>query len=586
MNKCLMMFLGSLILAASCSSNKTGRKITIERHSKDDQVSKKIHQAHALYDMGEIDAAIASLAMLVDKSSYMPAYDEAYEVLVNWLLQANRYEEAKRYASYFLNHHQKSKSAQRIADLFKGRDSYKKEEKSDAEPQKVEAQEAEEHGIELDHIHSDKGPYHKPTLKPKDADDKSLGILLPLSGPFAPFGKKALVAMSLALDMPLLSTNKKISTFEKKNLKVFLADTSGNAQQTSALIDEMVQNHGVSLILGEITTDASIVASQRCQQLELPLISLSRHPLARDMGAYVFAFNISAAQQISHLVTHALKQGHTTFGILYPRHNYGIDWAQAFFAETIAQGGRVTALEAYDAHETNFSESVKKLVGLHYLSARPELAECERNPAPFFKVKGIKNCKEAMQPIVDFDALFIPEFNKLAFIVPALVHADLLITNNADARRTFVKATKIANAKAIQLLGPDSWNDHETIAKLGRMANGAYFVGSVDLDDPELLALKEALTAQDFAGPTTLEVYAHDAARLAAHVLSSVQKMKGDVKKNIKGKLANFSGKVGFLKPFSFSPANELVTQNIGFEIKDGTSSVFINEPNSSAGIP
>lgn len=554
MNKIMYYFCCSLILTSSCTSNKAAQKITIERPSKDDQASKKIHHAQALHDMGEVEAAIASLASLVDKSSYLTAYDKAYELLITWLLQKNRYDEAKRYASYFLMHHQKSKSAQIIADLFNNKEINSQEilpkpEALEASSEEEQKEDEEDDGVLLNH-------YHRPPFELDNQDEKSLGILLPLSGPFATFGKKALLAMSIGLDVPLSYTEKKISVHKAPNgLKIFLADTSGDQKQTRLLIDELAKKHKVSLIIGEITTDASIAASERCEQLSIPLLNLSRHPLARE-GSHVFGFSSSLGQQISFLVAHAIKTGHKRFGIIYPRHNYGISAAKTFYDEVLAQGGSITALEAYDAHQTSFTDTVKKLVGLHFLSARPEYPKHEKDKNIF--------------PIVDFDALFIPEFNKLAFIVPALVHADLIITNNASAQRSFIKATRITDIHPVQLLGTDSWNDKDTIAKLGRMANGAFFVDVVDFNNEELSAFKDKFITQKLSSPTSLEIYAHDAAKLAANILLNAKK-----KDTINNKLAKFTGSVGFLKPFSFSRAHELVTENLGFEINDGASTVF-----------
>src|SRR5262245_14750405 len=93
-----IMYLFALgVFLSSCSTTSPGHKISIERSSKEERTAKKIKDSRALYEMGEIEAAIANIAMAVDNSAYTPAHDEAYELLIKWLLQANKNDEAKRY---------------------------------------------------------------------------------------------------------------------------------------------------------------------------------------------------------------------------------------------------------------------------------------------------------------------------------------------------------------------------------------------------------------------------------------------------------------------------------------------------------
>lgn len=378
--------------------------------------------------------------------------------------------------------------------------------------------------------------------------------------------------MSVGLQIPLIVSDKKISAFENSGLKVLVADTAGDPEQTRLLVDTLAQKYRVALMIGEITTDASIIASQRCALYQIPLLTLSRHPLARDMGKYIFGFNLSQAQETRALVAYAIKRGHKRFAIMYPRHNYGITMADAFYHEVLAQGGEIRGLEAYDAHETTFSEPIKKLVGLHFPQARPEYAECEKNKALILK-KGVKNCKEALNPIVDFEALFIPEFKKLPLIAQALDNADILITNEEAAKRSFSRVTNITDGHVLQLLGPNSWHDQELITRLGSKANGALFVDAVDFNNEALSAFKNAVNPRALEPLTSLEIFAHDAAKLAASVL--LNEKKGDRAESIRHKLAHYKGTIGLLPKLSFNPANELIAAMLGFEINNGRSAVI-----------
>src|SRR5580698_9433390 len=75
----------------------------------------KIDQAKALYDIGEIESAIMVLCNYVETMPYNYFHDEAYELIVLWLLQTHQFDQAKKVASYFLSHYGTNKSAKTIA---------------------------------------------------------------------------------------------------------------------------------------------------------------------------------------------------------------------------------------------------------------------------------------------------------------------------------------------------------------------------------------------------------------------------------------------------------------------------------------
>ena len=80
-----------------------------------------------------------------------------------------------------------------------------------------------------------------------------------------------------------------------------------------------------------------------------------------------------------------------------------------FWDEVIAFGGRVTGVESYNSTHTDFSDSIKKLVGLYY----------DENI--------IEEKQEKTEAIVDFDAVFIPDApKKSGLIIPQLAFYDVI----------------------------------------------------------------------------------------------------------------------------------------------------------------
>ncbi len=630
------------ITLVSCTQGAASGRGATKSLSKQELSAQKIADAETLHEHGEIDGAISSLQTWIDNAPYEPAQDQAYELVVQWLLELNRHDEAKRIASFFLSHHQKSPSASRIIKLFdqatppvaplpehKETEPVPLEEKSGGEnpmdsvldkvpsaaavpPQnhkgddkdylfydaplieveRVIAQRGRNVG--LAHARMAKHYFHlgeldksaehmeRATNLPDDiaaamgalkqeiesiqtADLKSLGVLLPLTGSFAPFGKKTLAAMGLAWALPVES-KQGITTLTKDGIRIVIADSKGDVRETVKVLDQLIKTHKVALVVGDITNDPSLLAAQRCQQYGVPMLSLSRHPAVAGLGEYIFVVNASPKQQIERLVDHAInKQGHRRFGILFARHNYGMAMSELFFNEVIKKGGTITALEAYDANDTSFAAPVKKLVGKYYLTLRPDAHACNS----LASTEAAK-CRNSIKPIVDFDALFIPEFQKLALVIPALLQEDMLITRNPRAKAALAAATKIENPAYIQLLGTNSWNDKAVLDKIAQHVDGAYFVDSFSFDETE--TLKQFVTAFQQANgssPSSLEVFAHDAASLAIKLLSS---SAVTTRSQLRERIANFKGPVGLLSGVAFLPSGELDAPESGFQIAQGVA--------------
>ncbi len=638
------MLLPIVFLPACTQKSVKHKDIPAGRLVKKDDSSQKIDEAKNLYDLGEIDAAISTLRLFVDTHPYHPSQDQAYVLIIEWLLQLKRHNEAKRLASHFLSNHPQSPSAQKIIDLFDKPVVPKDETHEQPNPNQEEGVqeppvEGENEQIldleksvfepkedrreslnklinyvlydaplkQVDNVthqrkgglsfglcqtrlamhefhlgdfkksleHVDRAQPHAPkeveailrTLQDEikeitAVDQKTLGVLLPLSGPLAPFGIKALEAMSIALEIPLDPNGNELSIFQKDRIRVIVADSKGDAALAKHLVNLLVKKHRVAMIIGEISNEPSLLVAGECQQLGVPLLSLSRHPQIFGFGDMIFAFNSSPNQQIESLVTHAIDQsGHKRFAILFPRHNYGISMSRLFFDAVINHGGEITALEAYDAHETSFTNPIKKLVGTYYLSGREDFVNCEK--------QNRTACRKEIKPIIDFDALFIPEFQKLALIIPGLRQEDILVSNDAHAIKAYSRALKIENPQVVQLLGPNSWNDPGVIKKIAGHVDGAYFIDSVSFTESDAQkGFFNIFHERTSSAPTGLEVFAHDAVKLAVAILD---KTAADAKRTtIRDHIAHFNGQIGLLPAFSFTNNQELSTRDVGFAIQDG----------------
>jgi ABC-type branched-subunit amino acid transport system substrate-binding protein len=372
----------------------------------------------------------------------------------------------------------------------------------------------------------------------------------------AAFGKKALGAMSMALNIKLPDNFEAINEIKLDQLTIIIADSHGDTSHVLNTVKNLIFDYHVPLIIGDITNDASLLAAQLCEQQQVSLISFSRHPLVANLGEYIFVFNQSYNQHIDFLVKYAREhKKYERFAILYPRHNYGIAMAKAFYNAIIKSGGKITALEAYDTHETTFTKIAGELAGLH----------CVKPPCD----------PKKLVPNVDFEALFIPDFTALAYLIPALVQADILITNNAQAQKTYASSIKIAHPQPVQILGPSSWNDDATLQKIGKQANGAYFVDTLSFDQsPNLAEFKNSYDQLNLGAPSITEALAYEAIKVAQKILATEHKSKEDLQKALR----NYNSQGALLSKIKFNNQGELNTSPTGFTLEDGKKKVLGEE--------
>jgi len=134
-----------------------------------------------------------------------------------------------------------------------------------------------------------------------------------------------------------------------------------------------------------------------------------------------------------------------------------------------SNGGVITAVESYDPKSTDFAGEIKKMVGLFYPRPKSAIKKEEEkeedteqleqkmeDPQVDWEVKvEEQDLEEELEPIVDFDAVFIPDsYERAGLIASQLAYHDVL---------------------GVTLLGTNLWNSPKLIDIAGRYVHGAIF---------------------------------------------------------------------------------------------------------------
>jgi branched-chain amino acid transport system substrate-binding protein len=294
-----------------------------------------------------------------------------------------------------------------------------------------------------------------------------VGVLLPLSGDYSHFSEQIKGSLEFGA--------------QDSGVTFVWYDTEGNPDKAVEGVKDLTLQ-GCSLILGPLLRDTTEPAAQMAQAYQIPMFSFSQSSNITDIGEYIFRTFVSTNDQVEALLNHAIDiEGWNKFTVLAPNTRYGEEVLQIFTENTEIRGGEVVHSVLYDPEATSFLEEAKKI--------------------------GSKE-KDDDEPIIDFDAFFIPDtFRVVPLVASSLAYEEFPV----GKFRTTSKATPLG------IMGLNGWN-HPDISKAG----GLYLQNGIFVD--AFWTKGKSVEVEDFVkdfravnerNPTLYDALAIDAVKLA-----------------------------------------------------------------------
>ena len=296
-----------------------------------------------------------------------------------------------------------------------------------------------------------------------DGASGTIGVALPLTGRFARFGEESLQGVLLAAGIFGEDTG-------GRRVRVLVRDTAGRPERAARAVQELAAE-GVVAIIGPLLKGECEAAASAAQSAGVPLLALTASEEVAAARSQVFRVRTRPEEEVQTLVYHAIRNlGAQRFAILYPRDSYGLGLRRLFWRAVEDQGGRIVGVASYDPDATDFEQPIRHLVGYSLLTEKEKEALKEREKLerrarrlPAEEASALREearamtgpNEEALPPIVDFDAIFIPEsYGKVVLIAPQLAFHE---------------------AVGATLLGTNAWNNRD-LTEIGREhVDGAYF---------------------------------------------------------------------------------------------------------------
>lgn len=332
---------------------------------------------------------------------------------------------------------------------------------------------------------------------------RAIGVVLPLTGRYAPFG--TLVRQGIELAAKQTGTSAQF---------IFL-DSSADPEQGFQAVRSLVEGYRVVGIIGPLTGSVAQRVVAYANQAQVPLLTLSHRDGLPEQGPFIFRNCLTVEQQVQALAEYAIEVlGLNTYAILYPDNDSGAEFAARFAAAIETRGGDIEYSLHFAEQGTDFRRQLLLIKG-----EDPDAPMDETHDAPQEELENTAQLDEQVDgadtegmvetterpdwlPTVDFEALFVPAYAEtIAMLAPQLVFYGI---------------------ENVQLLGMNGWNSTMLLQQAGRYTKGAIFSDGFFIDSPTPDVADFVRQYQQSYGdkPSILEAQAYDCANIMLHLIA------------------------------------------------------------------
>lgn len=274
---------------------------------------------------------------------------------------------------------------------------------------------------------------------------------------------------------------------------------SGSTPETAvAALEQAVLQDGSIAVIGPLLSDESDAMVAAAESLYVPLISLSQSYEPPEDAVWAFQGMHTWGDQLDGLLEWVMtSRGMSRFATFYPEKDFGKNAVALLEEKVIARGGEMKAMGTYSPEEKNLIPFAAEFGERHDDLAQKK-RETERNHGNPDTV--------VASPIVDFDAIFIPESTRRTPLVCA-----------ALAYQEFPMGTfqPTKGQPELPLLGLSTWNNVDLIATGNEYVRNSLFPDVFSsATRPEGDPLIEGYRQATGRTPSSLEAAVIDAGKL------------------------------------------------------------------------
>lgn len=351
----------------------------------------------------------------------------------------------------------------------------------------------------------------------------TIGAVLPLSGKHASVAQKTLRGLQMGLGI----TGEFPSDF-----KLAVVDSTANPDVARRGVERLiVEDHAIAVV-GDLISKTAEPVAKKSDELGVPIIGLSQKAGLTRIGDNVFRNALTSASIVKELVYSAIeKNGHKKFAILYPNDAYGVEYANLFWDEVLARGGEIVGAQTYSPDEHDFNNAISRLVGTYYIEDRSD--EYFQRVQEWYSQQKVITSRvtpptDILPPVIDFDALFIPDGVKaLGQVASMLLYSDIT---------------------GVRLMGTNLWNSPSLIERGTKLIENSLFV---DAQSSISTSYQKTPFAEKYRSlykeePSVFEAQAYDTGLVLRNLITSGAKSRTALRSSL-AQLSEFNGSLGKL---------------------------------------
>jgi branched-chain amino acid transport system substrate-binding protein len=363
-----------------------------------------------------------------------------------------------------------------------------------------------------------------------------LGVVLPLSGPFAGFGEQALRGVLLASGVFPGADGA-----AHPSVRIAVRDSGSDPARAAAAVRELAADPEVVAIVGPLVSATCESAAREAESIGVPLLALTSREDVTSQRSWVFRLRTRPIEEAELVADRAIALGARRFAILYPNDPSGVGLRGLFWDAVEARGGRVVAVASFDPKAHDFGTPIKSLVGYSMLDS-DEKAQLANRSAMLEKARRLPpdaarelrakarslttSDGRPIPPVVDFDALYIPAS-----------HDDVVLI-----------AAQLAyhEVNGARLLGSEGWYSPKLARLGGNPLEGALFAAHFYPDStvPYVQSFRQRYESTFGGVPDAFAAQGYDAASLILAQLAHGRDDRRDVRDGLR-QIASFPGVSG-----------------------------------------
>ncbi|RLA63229.1 MAG: hypothetical protein DRQ88_07800 [Epsilonproteobacteria bacterium] len=320
-----------------------------------------------------------------------------------------------------------------------------------------------------------------------DMNPRSLGLVLPLTGKKAAFGKRVLLGIDTALR----------DKFGEDSITLHIEDSEGSGSIGGMRVKDLVEKEKCAAIIGGLFSDEATKEYLEAKKRGVLFISLSQIYLPKEEKTHLLIeIPGSIESQVHQVFTpKMLDKFGSKAALFYPSGPRGEAYVNEFWRKAKLNAISVTGVQSFE-DQNDYLSNLKNLLGLKFKRERQEELELFSDLYKLEKYISTRRI-QTLKPQIDFDWIFIPSLPRDTLqIVPTFAYLD---------------------ASKLNIIGGPSWRSR-SIMKESRRLGRLYFVG--DNINPSVQAFNEKFRLLHKKAPKLIEMRSFDAVEIFNSLVS------------------------------------------------------------------